>query len=123
MENKNKRPRATGNFDERLTPGELLLIWRRRTGWNQLEAAQYYKVSIFHYKLAEYDKAKDFPYNKKIQITLRPYEKCLLYRKRSKKSQSEIASLLNIGRYWLRLQETGKIPCTKLLEFWENSVS
>lgn len=87
-------------------------------GWNQTQAANYFKVSLFKFKLAEYDKAPDFKY-KKLKFTLRPEEKCLLYRKRSKKSQSQIAKELDIGRYWLRLQETGIVSPEKLLQYWE----
>lgn len=120
MATKIKRSRIMPNLNEQLTPGELLLIWRKRMGWNQGEAAGYFGVSIFKYKLAEYDKAKDFPYKKNLKFILRSNEKCLIYRKRSKMHQSQVCRELNIGRYWLGLQELGKVPCTKLLEFWES---
>jgi hypothetical protein len=101
-----------------LTPGEQLLIWRRRMGWNQSLAAAHYGVSLFNYKLAEYDKPREFKY-KKYNFTLRPYEKCLIYRKRSGKKQKEVAKEFGIGRYWLRLQEIGEVKCVKLLDWWE----
>lgn len=115
-----ERLRIKRNFNEKLTPGETLLIWRRRMEWTQAEAANYYGVSIFRLKLAEYDKAKDFPYKNNLKITLRPNEKCLLYRKRAKLTQPQVATEFGIGRYWLRLQETGKVPCARLLSWWEN---
>lgn len=87
-------------------------------GWNQLEAADHHNVSLFKYKLAEYDKTKDFLY-KQLKFNLEPYEKCLLFRKRSGKTQSEVSTAMGCGRFWLRLQETGKVPCDKLLDFWE----
>lgn len=121
---KAKRERTTGNFDARLTPGEELLIWRRRMDWNQIEAANYFGCSIFRYKLAEYDspKVKDFNY-RKVNITLRPYERCLIYRKRAKKTQHEIAEELGICRTWLQQQEAGEVPCDKLLQWWENAAT
>lgn len=119
MEDKVKRLRVAANFDGSLSPGETLLLWRRRMGWNQLEAATHFKVSIFTLKLAEYDKARNFKYRKNIKIALRDYEKCLIHRKRSGLTQEEVAKQVGVGRYWLRLQEKGDVPCKKLLEFWE----
>ncbi len=121
METKNKRKRITGNLDKELTPCEILLLWRRRLDWNQEDAAKYFGVSLFNYKLAEYGKAKSFNYPKLSHpMSLSPWEKCLIYRKRSGKTQKEIATKIGVGRYWLRLQEMGTVPCQKLLNFWEN---
>lgn len=121
MDTKTKQRRVTRNFDERLSPGEALLVWRRRMGWNQIEAAEHFGVSLFKYKLAEYDKAEDFPYRSNLKITLKPHEKCLLYRKRSGKTQPEAAHDFGMGRFWLRLQEKGEIACDRLLAHWERT--
>lgn len=103
-----------------LTPGENLLLWRRRLNWNQSTAAKYFNCSLFTYKMAEYDKAKNFKYGKANLDELHPWERCLIYRKRSRLSQPTIAKKIGIGRYWLRLQEKGTVPCARLLEFWEH---
>lgn len=113
-----KQSRIAGNLDLKLTPGEKLLIWRRRMEWNQAEAAGHYRVSIFSYVLAEYDKKPDFKYKKNVVLTLRDNEKCLILRRRSGKTQSELATELDICRNWLRMQEMGTVPCEKLLQFW-----
>lgn len=118
MENKTKRPRITGTINE-LTKGEQLLIWRRRCGWNQSQAAKHYGISIFSYKLAEYSRLENFKYPQ-YKTELQPWEKCLIYRKRAGFKQSEIAKKLGICRGWLRLQEVGEIDCSRLLSWWES---
>lgn len=120
MENKNKRRRIAGNFNEKLTTGEILFIWRRRLGWNQTKASRHHGLSLFKYKMAEYDKLENFKAKILSVSPLQAWEKCLLYRKRAGKTQVEIAKAFGCGRYWLRLQELGKVPCLKLLAFWES---
>ncbi len=121
MDKKAKRQRTSGNFDERLSPGESLLIWRRRKGWNQGEAARYYKVSLALYKSAEYDMLESFKVKHKVlHLSLTDPEKCLLYRRRDGRTQLEVAKALGIGREWMRLQELGKVPCGKLLRYWQD---
>lgn len=115
---KAKRQGVAGNIDATLSPGEKLLIWRKRMGYSQMEAASYFDVFYFVYKMAEYGVAKDFPY-KKIKITLRPHEKCLILRKRMGKTQREIAEDFGICREWMIQQERGEVDCTKLLEWLE----
>lgn len=123
MENTAKRSRTTRIINKvlKLTSGEKLLLWRRRIGWNQKQAAKYYAVSVYNYKLAEYDKLKHFPYkisDFKLLPPLHDYEKCLIHRKRSGLTQPAAAKQIGYGRYWLRLQETGKVSCEKLLVWW-----
>lgn len=116
-----KRRRTKTNFNEKLNPGEKLLIWRRRLDWNQAQAAEYYNCSLFQYKLAEYNSAKNFKYKNITLGSLSPWEICLLYRKRAGKTQLQTGKELGVGRYWIRLQEMGEVPCTRLLEFWEGT--
>lgn len=121
MENKTKRQRTSGNFDERLSPCEQLLIIRRRNGWNQGDAAAHYKVSLFTYKMAEYGKLETLKTARRVlYLSLSDSEKCLIYRKRSGLSQKVAAAKMGIGREWFRLQELGKVPCGKLLAWWES---
>lgn len=117
-----KRSGTAGNTSKELelTPGEKLMIWRRRQGWNQATAAEHFGISIFALKLAEYDKKGDIAKFRDIPFTLRNYEKCVIYRKRSGKTQPEIGVLIGIGREWLRMQELGEVSCNKLLAWWEN---
>lgn len=121
MANKVNRSRIKRSPNKiiKLSQGESLLIWRRREGWNQGKAAKYYNVSLFSYKLAEYSQSPNFKYKKVSLGELSAPEKCLIYRKRSKKTQKQVAKELGICRYWLRLQEQGVQPCNKLLAHWE----
>ena len=123
MAQQTKRPRVAGNSNKtlKLEPNEQLLIWRRRLDWDQTRAAKYFKCSLFNYKLAEYGKLEKFKYPKedKSIYPLADFEKCFIYRKRANKTQREIANSLKISREWFRLQEQGKVSCTKLLSYWE----
>jgi hypothetical protein len=118
-ETKRQRVGRPANTEIVLTDGERLLLWRRRMDWNQTQAAQHYGTSNFFYCLAENDRPKNGFEYRPVNITLRPHEKCLIYRKRAKKLQSEIAAELGLCRTWLQWMEMGKVPCTKLLEWWE----
>jgi hypothetical protein len=121
MEKTTQRRRIKRASDKtlKLAPHEVLLIWRKRMGWNQAQAAKECRCSLFQFKLAEYGKPiEGFKYPLKV-LHLSPFEKCLIYRKRAKLKQSEVAKKLGIGREWLRQQESGRIPCHKLLAWWE----
>ena len=101
-----------------LTPSEKLVLWRRRKEWNQKTAAAFYLVPLFTYKFAEMGKSKDFKF-KKIELnTLEPHEKCFIWRRRSKKTQEEIAREMGRGRYWVRLQELGRVSSKELFNYW-----
>jgi predicted XRE-type DNA-binding protein len=123
MATKINRSRASRISDKQLKlfPHETLLIWRKRHELNQSQAAKEFRCSLFQFKLAEYGKPMEgFFYPREI-LKLAPHEKCLIYRKRAKLKQSEVAKKLGICRDWLRQQESGKIPCDKLLAHWEQS--
>lgn len=113
------RTKKSSNKNMNLTSHETLLIWRKRLGWNQTQAAKECRCSIFQYKLAEYGKPiEGFTYPLKT-LHLEPHEKCLIYRKRAKLKQSEVADKLGICRNWMRQQESGKIDAARLLSWWE----
>ena len=125
MEAKNKWKRTKKNSPTiKLEPFENLLIWRRRIGWRQLQAAKYFKISLYDYKMTEYgklsiDKLKNIgPADLSWELT--DNERCLIYRKRKNKTQLEVAKDIGICRSWLRSQESGVVPCTQLLKHWEN---
>ena len=119
MAGKIKRQRIKGNFIAELSPGEKLFIWRRRKNLNQDKAAKIFKVSVFEYKLAEYDKRQLAKLGYAEISVLQPHERCVLYRRRSGMKQEEIAGKLGISRNWLRQLESGKEDPAKLLAFWE----
>jgi hypothetical protein len=122
MENKIESARATKDITGNLeaTSAETLLLFRRRRGWSQARAAKHYKLPYFTYKMAEYGKLTSFEYPKINLGKLGENEECYLFRKRSGKTQETIASAIGCSKYWIYLQEIGKVPCTRLLEFWNN---
>jgi DNA-binding XRE family transcriptional regulator len=113
-----KRPRTAELYSPlRLTKGEVLAINRRRAKQNQTQAANSLGLSLHDYKLMEYDIGENFPVIK-IPRKIFPHEECYIYRRRADESQKKIAKAIGVSRYWFMLQETGKIPCDKLLKYW-----
>lgn len=110
-----------------LSFGESLLIYRKSHDLNQLDMAKKLDTTLHYYKLLEYDKASiafSIPKNSKyvryvISRELEQHEKCLIFRKRAHKTQSEVAREVGISRQWLRKLETGEVSCERLLRFWE----
>lgn len=125
MASKINRSRTSRNSNKELilTPGEILFLWRKRAELNQSKAAKQFGCSIFNYKKAEYDEATaDFNYMKVYPLPQgTPYmnEKCIIYRKRAKKFQHEVADEMGVSRTWINRQEKGLEDCSKLLAFWE----
>lgn len=104
----------------RLTAGEKLLIDRRRNGRTQADAARHYDVGRFRYGLWERDKQVGGVPNVIVRSArLDPWERCLIYRHRSGKTQEEIAKGLKMSRYWINKMERGEEPCDSLLWYWE----
>lgn len=120
MEKKIRSRRISKNNFEisSLTPAEILIVWRRRKQWNQKKAAEHYGISHFNYAVAECGKIRKVKLKIPNISPLHDHEKCFILRKRTGKTQEEIAANLGCGKYWLRLQEVGKVSCKKLLTYW-----
>lgn len=99
-----------------LTKGESLLIWRRRLGFNQIQAAGECNVQPDHYRDWEMDKREDAP--RRLLGQLKPHELCLILRRRAGKTQREIASALGCSRLWLIHIENGNAPVERLCDYW-----
>lgn len=98
------------------TKGESLLIWRNRTATSQVAAAESYGVSVDRYRDWEADKREDQP---KVYLgDLRQHEICLLLRRRSGKTQREVAAALGLTRLWMIKMEGGEVPIERLTEYW-----
>jgi DNA-binding XRE family transcriptional regulator len=115
-----RRTKAIVDGEIDLTPGEKLLFWRKRKGWNQTKAAKHLKVSSFKYKMMEYGKIQLSFKSSFIKPSLTPPERCYLYRRRCKKTQAEVAKELGYSREWIKQMEWGTVPCEPLLWYWEN---
>lgn len=100
----------------KLTRGEALLVERRRRGLNQVLAAADWKVHPDKYREWEADRREDVP---EVNVgELKPHEVCYLKRRRSGKTQREIAAALGVTRLWVITMEDGKAPVDRLVEYW-----
>lgn len=99
-----------------VTPGERLLIERRRAGQNQTEAAASYDLSEWQYRQCEADRSNAIP------VTpigrLQAHESCMLMRRRAGMKRTELAVQVGISGWWLTRMERGQIPADRLVAFW-----
>jgi len=104
-----------------LTDGERLLIARRRSGESQETIARRHGITRNVYGRIERD---DEEFRAGIALPelgeLTDDEKCLLLRRRSGLTQEECAEYLGVTRFWFNQMETGKVPCSDLVKFWES---
>jgi DNA-binding XRE family transcriptional regulator len=103
------------------------LIRRRRLGLTQAQAAKRWKIPAHIYARIENDDAEvqhkrtfGMPFAM-LSGDERPkaHERCLIMRRRCKKTQTTVAKELGCSRYWLNQMELGKVSCDTLLWYWE----
>ena len=102
--------------DLKPTHGELLLIWRRRKRLNQREAARALQVSLDSYREWEGDLRAGQP--RKLIRELTAAERCVIARRRSKRTQKEVAASLGVTRVWVNRMERGLEGAEVLRDFW-----
>lgn len=101
---------------------EALLIYRRRIGASQEDAARQRGVSMRKYTGWEYGtRTDDCPDVRRRILPLTDAEVCFLYRRRSKMSVNALARDLGCTAYWVTRIERGREPSSvgTLLEYWE----
>lgn len=105
-----------------LTTGEKLFLRRRRDGLSQKAQAKALGFSLTGYGLLELDKA-DAPAIKEEVVpnlgVIKDHERCVIWRRRVGKKQSEIALELDCCRMLVNQMEQGLKPCADLLQYWE----
>lgn len=101
-----------------LTKGEKLFLTRMRKKKSQRRMAQYLGVPRFRYQRWEND--KETPPMTTLIGSLRPYERCMIYRRRTGVKQTVIAEDMKLSRYWVHRMERGEVDCTPLLSYWES---
>lgn len=101
-----------------LTPGERLRIERRRGGWTQPEAAQYYGMPHGAYKLAERDEPQAWDIPPIILRGIVDHEYCTVLRKREGLTQQQLADRIGVSKWWVCLMERGDAPVDTLLRYW-----
>ena len=103
---------------EELTPGEELMLLRRRLGETQKDAAIRNCVPLSRYSLWE----RDLDQGPRPGITLEslaPHERCLLYRRRVGWTQKKVAADLGCCRRWMNMMERGEVDSSALVCYWE----
>ncbi len=115
----------------KLTPGERLLVWRRREWISQATAACHLAVSTSTYRRYESDEygIADTPYVqlhrrgraitcKGANPTLSPAEECVIARRRGGLTQVMVAQYIGRSRWYVNMVENGHLPAGRLIEFF-----
>ena len=106
--------------DLQLSKSEKLLIWRRRSGLTQAQAAQEHQVS--HRRWGRWERGDEEPTVDKDITTLAVHEHLLIVRRRSNISQEEVARDLGCTRAWVQMMEAGLNGCEQLVRYWKERV-
>lgn len=99
------------------TRGESLVLWRRRKGLNQIQAAEEFEAHPDRYREWEADKRVDDQPRKHLG-QLKIHEICFLLRRRAGKTQREVAEAIGLTRLWVIKMEEGTAPTERLREYW-----
>lgn len=101
-----------------LSEAEKFLIYRRRHGFSQRQAAALTGVHRNTYgRLERGENVERTPVCPSV-LPLRQNETCFLYRRRSGWTQQACADDMGITRFWYNLMENGKASSDKLMEYW-----
>ena len=93
------------------------MLWRRRKGLNQVQAASEYNVHPDRYREWEADRrTEDQP--RRHLGELKPHELCLLARRRAGLTQRQVAEAIGTTRLWVIKMEEGAAPVERLREYW-----
>ena len=102
------------------TPGEALVIWRRRKNLNQFDAAKELDVPVDRLRQWESDAHATKPPQRHLG-KLKDFEVCYLLRRREKPklTQRELAKRLGCTRLWVIQMEEGTAPAERLKAYWK----
>ena len=104
----------------RLTPGEAMLINRRRLGETQSQAAKRLVLTDRKsYGNTERGYDGQEPGGKLIPVCLRSSEWCLILRRRANLSQATVAKRAGLSRFTVIQIEGGKVNYHRLVAFWK----
>lgn len=105
----------------KLTRGELLRVYRTRAELTQAQFAAHLNMPRNRYSLAERDKVVFDGMAEGLSVLpLETHEACSIARRRSGKTQLQLAEEMNVSRFWLNQMETGLETCKILNEYWTN---
>lgn len=101
------------DFFTSLSPGERLLIWRKRAGMSQHKMAEWHGMSRTHYGKIERDQVEHI-----LMVSLGlilPHEEAMILRRRAGETQKQVAERIGMSRHWVSKMETGQTDCDRLL--------
>lgn len=101
-----------------LTVGEHLLIWRRREGYTQADAACLLGESRNAYGDRERCDLKSSARMLPFIGDLYSNERCFIMRRRSGWTIPMCADQAGVSRYWFNLMELGKASPERLIQYW-----
>lgn len=102
-----------------LTKGEKLFTARRRVGRTQAQEANAVGLPLHVYKRMEKDIDTGYSLRPAGLGKLRPYEACVILRKRNGMTLDDLADAAGLTKWWLCQIEKGKAPVDTLARFWE----
>jgi len=101
-----------------LTPGERLLIVRRREGTTKADCASGCGVTLYRYNRWESDDEVG-PTAKTGRLAF--HEQSMLLRRRAGVSVADFAKLVGVSPWWLRQMEIGEAPDDRLRAYWADA--
>jgi len=102
-----------------LTPGERLLLHRRRHHWTIRKAARHWRVPVSRYVRWEHDEvySSDQPSPELGRLDL--HEQAFVCRRRAGVTRAELADQLGLSMRWVTMMERGRVDATKLATHWD----
>lgn len=96
------------------------MIYRRRQGETQAEAAERLGMPESSYCCAELDQQHGWEIPEPKLGPLWEYEKCLIFRLRRGMSQAALARAIGRSRYWVGMMERGEVNDYTLRRYWKS---
>lgn len=100
------------------TPGERLILWRRRKNFTQRQAAKIFEISPHIVSMWEQGTKHNAPY---IELyVIREYERCFLVRYRNQLPIKVMATTLGVSSILFSRWERGIGRFEKLIDYYES---
>lgn len=107
-----------------LLPHERFYLWRRRQGYTQVQAAQHLRIAkrrLERWESGEIPVPEAFI--PRPMIPAKTHEYCIIKRRRSGMTTTEVAEAMGISRVTLLKRENGKGKVSELAKFWGFTIS
>ena len=98
-----------------LTEGELLFLTRHRNRMSLRRWTERQGINLKKYIQSERNQTR----SRLLLSDWIAYQRCVIYRRRSKMTQDQVAKELGVSRGWVNSMERGRAPCETLVWYWE----